>query len=186
MALRRLRRAERGCDSARHADMILLDQDGLGQILAVIAASTNAHRVFFQHAQSGRSLSGIENLRARTRYFAHKAARQRGDAREALEQVQSYAFSGEQCARRGTHFDRTLAGANFFSVVTTMTATAEGSNNRKTSRNGSSPASTSEALAISFPRARRSAATIVFVVISPAPKSSESSEVRATGGFGRE
>ena len=46
--------------------MILLDQDGLGQILAVIAASTNAHRVFFQHAQSGRSLSGVENLR----YFA--------------------------------------------------------------------------------------------------------------------
>ena len=51
-ALGSLRGFERRRDATRQADVILLDQNGFPQILAVIAAAADANRIFFQRAQA--------------------------------------------------------------------------------------------------------------------------------------
>ena len=54
---------DRGADVAGKRDMVVLDQHGIVETEAVIAAAAGADRVFFQRAQSGRRLAGADDAR---------------------------------------------------------------------------------------------------------------------------
>ena len=97
--------------------MIFLDQDGFAEVLAVVLAAAHADRIFFEGAQAGRRLSRIQNLRSGAFDGAHKSARQRGDAAEALQQIQSHALAGQQGARGGAYACGNLSRRKFLAVV---------------------------------------------------------------------
>ena len=59
----RFRALDRGSDVAGQRDVVVLDQDGVVEAKAVIAAAAGADRVFFQRAQSGRGLAGADDAR---------------------------------------------------------------------------------------------------------------------------
>ena len=79
--------------------MVVLDQDSIGEIEAMVEAAAAAHRVFFQQAQAGRGLAGIKNGGAGAFDGFHVFGSDGGDAAQALQQVQDQALAAQQRAR---------------------------------------------------------------------------------------
>ncbi len=96
----RLCARDRGPDIAGQRDVVVLDQDGVIEAKAVIAAAPGAHRVFFQRAQSGRGFAGADDARLGALCGRHQRGRRGGDAAEVAEKVQRGPLAGQQSARR--------------------------------------------------------------------------------------
>ena len=90
---------EGGDNSAGESDVIVLDQDSVRKIEAMILAAAAAYGVFVDHPQAGSGLARIKNAGFGTGDGIDELASRGGDAAHALEKIQDDAFAGEQHAR---------------------------------------------------------------------------------------
>src|SRR5689334_21412592 len=97
------RAPERGRYAARRRDVVVFDQHCVEQAHAMIGGARGGDRHFFETAQTGSRLSGVENHAAGAFDGTHVSAGKRGDAPQTLKEVQRDALAGEQRARRTAH-----------------------------------------------------------------------------------
>ena len=64
---------------------------------------------FFQRAQAGGGLAGIEDAAAGARHGVGELAGQRGDAAQALQEIERHALALEQQAGRAVDFGEDVA-----------------------------------------------------------------------------
>ncbi len=69
-----------GDNSAGERDVIVLDEDSIGKIEAVILAAAATHSVFVDHAQTGSGLASVENTRFGAGDGVDELASESGDA----------------------------------------------------------------------------------------------------------
>src|ERR1700733_1237574 len=100
---RRERRGEHLGNAAPKRDVVVLDQDAVGEVEAMFFAAAAGDRVFIQQAQAGHGLARVKNLRFGALHLVDVAAGDGGDAAHSLHQVQDYAFAGEQHVRGGAY-----------------------------------------------------------------------------------
>ncbi len=85
-------------ERAEEGEVVVLEHDAVEEAEAVIPAATAGDGVFFQHAPAGGGLARIEKAGAGLAEGGGVAAGLRGDAGEALEEVEGDAFGGEEDA----------------------------------------------------------------------------------------
>jgi len=95
----RLGALDGGADAAGQRNVVVLDQHGIIQPEAMIAAAAGAHRVFLQRAQPRRRLAGTDDLRLGAVHCANERSRRGRDAAEMTEKVQCRPLAGQQAAR---------------------------------------------------------------------------------------
>jgi len=83
--------------------VVVLPQHRLSQRAAVRDAAPYNHRVTLEGAQARCGLAGVGDPRLRPGHRLDRPARQRGDAREPLQEVERDALPGEQRAGRRPH-----------------------------------------------------------------------------------
>ena len=74
-------------DAAGEPDVVVLDQDAVVEAGAMVAAAAGAHRVLLERAQRRRRLARVEHGDP-VRGGVDETPRQRGDARQALQEVE--------------------------------------------------------------------------------------------------
>ena len=79
--------------------MVVLDQNGVVEAHAVVHHAPGGGSGFFQDAQAGRGLAGIEDLAARALDGIGELARGGRHAAQALQEIKGNAFAGQQRAR---------------------------------------------------------------------------------------
>ena len=89
---------ERGNDSAGERDVIVFEQDSVGEVEAVILPSAAADGVFVDHAQAGRGLASIENAGLGAGNCVDKFAGQSGDAAHPLQKIEHHSFARQDHA----------------------------------------------------------------------------------------
>src|SRR5579859_1660676 len=103
---------ESGCHTPSDGNVIVLDQDAVGEIKPVIVAAAAAHGILVEHAKTGHGFARIQDPGARTLNCIHKLACKRGYSAESLEDIQDHPFARKQDARVvANHGDR-LASAH--------------------------------------------------------------------------
>lgn len=90
-------------NSSAEIDVIVLDEDSVGEVEAVVLASAAADGILVQKTHTGHGLAGIENACFGTRYSVHEAAGLGGDAAHPLEQVEDDPFAREDSSRLMAH-----------------------------------------------------------------------------------
>jgi hypothetical protein len=80
--------------------VVVLDEDAVGQVEAVVGAATDPDGVLLQCPQAGRRLARIDHPRGGARDGGDVAGGDAGDPTEALEQVERDAFGAQQAAGR--------------------------------------------------------------------------------------
>jgi len=86
-------------DSSGQRDVIVFDEDSVGEIEAMILTAAAANRVFVDDAESRGGFACVKNARLRSGNRIHEFPRKRRDPAHALEKVQDHAFTGEKNAR---------------------------------------------------------------------------------------
>src|SRR5262249_36035276 len=104
-----MRPLQRFGDSAGERDVVVLDENAVGQIQAVVHAAATAHSVLVEHPPAGNGLARVENAGVRADHGIHIFAGERCDSAHALQYVQYYALAGEQYARVVPHYSDLLA-----------------------------------------------------------------------------
>ncbi len=96
-------RRERRGKAAAEGDVVVLDQDAVLQVEAVVEAAAAADGVFIERAQAGDGLAGVEDfgLRLHGGDGADVLVGERGDAGHALHQVEDDALGGEDAGGVG-------------------------------------------------------------------------------------
>src|ERR1700678_1978294 len=73
---------------------------------------------FFEHTQAGGGFSGVENFHAGSLHFGDESGGEGRDTAEALQEIESDAFAGEQFSRFATNARQFFTGgeavATFF------------------------------------------------------------------------
>ena len=90
-------------DAPGDGDVIVLDHHAAVETEAMIGAAAAGHRMLLQHAQAGRGLAGVDQLRPGALDGVHPARGLGGDAGEVLDDIERSALDGEQAARRAGH-----------------------------------------------------------------------------------
>ena len=90
--------------------VVVLDQDGVIQPHAVIAAPAGAHRVFLQDPQPGQGLARAGDARGRALGLCHGSSRQGGDAAQVRHEIQRGALGRQQRTHRPLHACQHLPG----------------------------------------------------------------------------
>jgi hypothetical protein len=85
-------------ERAEEGEVVVLEHDAVEETEAVIPATAAGHGVFFQHAPAGRGLARIQEAGAGFAEGVGVAAGLGGDAAEALEEIEGYAFGREEDA----------------------------------------------------------------------------------------
>ena len=80
--------------------MIVLDQDAVGQVEAVVAAAAGHDTVFFQHPQTRRRLAGVADAHRIVFNLLDESGSAGGNARDALQQIQGHPLGFEQIDHR--------------------------------------------------------------------------------------
>ena len=75
-----------GQDAAGGVDVVVLDEHHVIEGHAVVQSAAHAHGVLVQHAVAGQRLARVEHRRPGAGHGVHKAAGQRGDARQPLQE----------------------------------------------------------------------------------------------------
>ena len=83
-------------DASSRQDVVFLDQDGIIQTQAMIAAATALDGEFLGQAQAGKGLSRIDDLGARSRNEIRILAGLGCNASKKLQEVQCGSLTGEQ------------------------------------------------------------------------------------------
>ena len=84
---------------AQRLDVVVLYQDAVAQVAAVVVAAAAAHGVLVQRAQARRGLAGVDYAHVVARHGVDVAARGGGDAAHALHEVERGAL-GHHDGRR--------------------------------------------------------------------------------------
>src|SRR6478752_3133972 len=92
----RFRALDRGADVARKRDVIVLDQNGVVEAEAVIAAAAGADRIFLERAKSGCRLAGADDACPRSLRGGDERGGRRCNAAQVTEKVQRCPFGGQQ------------------------------------------------------------------------------------------
>src|SRR5690242_19312132 len=90
---------QRFADAAGQGDVIVLDEDTVGEIEAVIQSASAAHGIFVEHPQTRDSLAGIQDARLGAGDGINEFASQCSNAAHALQEIQDDTFAGEEHAR---------------------------------------------------------------------------------------
>lgn len=96
--------------------MVLLDQNGVPQREAVVAAATAAHGVFLRNAQPGQRLAGVDNLRPGAGNRVGVDAGLAGNCRQQLQEIQRTALGGKQGAGIGADPAKHLVGCDAVAI----------------------------------------------------------------------
>ncbi|CAK9046823.1 Uncharacterized protein SCF082_LOCUS26301, partial [Durusdinium trenchii] len=84
--------------AAGGGNMIVLDQDRIGQVVTVRGAASGPHGLDLEGAQAGRCLARVHNLRLGADNGIDIAPGQRGDAAHAAKKIQCRAFGQQDVA----------------------------------------------------------------------------------------
>ena len=102
-------------ERAGGGDVVVFDEDVFAEGRAVVHAAAAAHGVFFERAPAGRGLAGVDDAGGGAGDGVGVAARLRGDAGEALDEIEGGALGGEE--RRGGAGNGENLGAVFDAVA---------------------------------------------------------------------
>ena len=97
--------------------VVVLDEDGVIQPHAVIAAPAGAHRVFLQDPQPGQGLARAGDARGRALGLCHGSSRQGGDAAQMRHEIQGRALGRQQRTHRPLHACQYLPGLHPLPVL---------------------------------------------------------------------
>src|ERR1700728_1165560 len=88
-------------DAAAERDVVVLDEDAVGEVEAMVLAAAAGDGVFVQQAQPGHRLARVQHFRFGALHLVDVAARDGSDAAHALHQVEDDALAGKQnvCGR---------------------------------------------------------------------------------------
>src|SRR5215510_879056 len=106
---------DRVADASSKRDVVVLYQHSVIQSKSVIEPAADSDGVLLEHSKSRSSLSRVDDSCAGALDAVYKRARQRGDARQPLHQVQSGSFADQQYGR-GT-FDARELGLILYAVA---------------------------------------------------------------------
>ena len=76
-------------------EVVVLDEDAVGEVEAMVVTAADAHGVPLQSAQAGGGLAGIDDAGVETVDCIDEAAGEAGGAGETLQHVQGDALAGE-------------------------------------------------------------------------------------------
>ncbi len=82
--------------AAAERDVVVLDEDSVGEIEPVVVAAATADSVFIERAEAGDGLARVEHLGFGAGDGFDEVGCERGDAGHALEQVEGDALGGEK------------------------------------------------------------------------------------------
>ena len=154
-------------------DVVVLDQDAVAEVEAVVVAAAEAYGVALESAEAGRRLARVDDAHRQAGDGVGEGARQRGGAGEALEEVEGDALGRED--RCEWPFDHRELGAGLgpgrrLDVGADLVRRVEG---EEAAAATGRPAMTPSLLARKTPAPRRSGGTSACVVTSrKAPSSS--------------
>ena len=107
---------DRRRDAARGRDVVVLDQHGIVEAEAVVAAPARAHRVFLRRAEPWKGLARIRHTRAEGAHSLDDGGGCGRDPGEMAEKVERGPLGGEDGARRAADAGDRLAGADAAAV----------------------------------------------------------------------
>src|SRR5947207_3347020 len=90
-----MRAFKRRLQTARKRHMIVLDQNAVRKIQAMVLPSAAADCIFVEHSQAGCSLASIENACLGTGDSFHKFSREGCNSAQPLQQVQNDSLAGK-------------------------------------------------------------------------------------------
>ena len=85
-------------------DMIILDQDAISQIVAMIFPTSNTHRVLFEKTPSWGCFPGIHDVNIMFPYRIDIAPSYSGNSTESLQEIECDPFPFKQLARSALKF----------------------------------------------------------------------------------
>ena len=85
-------------DRAGSTDVVVLDEDTVGQVIAVVRAAADSDSVLFERTHVRSGLSGVEELRVVTLEFFCHGTGEGSDTAHALQEVKSCSFTAQYCA----------------------------------------------------------------------------------------
>ena len=91
--------------------MIVLDEDHGRKVAAVVSSAAHADGVFFQVAEAGGRLAGVEDSGSRSGDRVDIGPRRRGDSGEPLDDVEGRPFALEQNGRRPLQLGENASGS---------------------------------------------------------------------------
>src|SRR5262249_1260547 len=95
-------------DAAGKSNVVVFNQHGVKKSGPMIRRPSGAHGVLLQRTKGRRRLSRVQHRDTSLRRV-HEAPRERGDSRQALQEVEGSAFPSDQRARRADHVRDLLA-----------------------------------------------------------------------------
>ena len=181
----RFRALDRGADAARDGDVIVLDQHGVVEAEAVIAAAAGADRIFLERAKSRRRLAGADDAApACPATAATSEAVARRNAAQVAEKIQRCPFGVNKPRAGPSMVAMTSPGATTLPSGRSAMSLIAGRRQLKGAarrcrarrrRQAGAPCRTSAACL--------SAGTIASAVMSPARPRSSSRAVRTSGSY---
>ncbi len=104
-------------DPSGGGDVVLLDEDGIGETEAVVVAAAGADGVLLRVAQAGDGLARVEDARACAGDEVGVGPRDRRRAGERLQEVQRRALARDDAARRPGDLEHLLIGADARAII---------------------------------------------------------------------
>ena len=103
-------------DAAGYGDVIVLDQDGVVEAVAVVGAAAAPHGVFLEGPLAGNRLPRAADARLRVRHPIDELCRVRGDAGETAHVVECHPLGGKDGAGIPRHRRHVLPGGDAVAV----------------------------------------------------------------------
>ena len=102
---------------AGDGEVVVLGEHLVEEAEAVVGGAACAHGEALELAEPGRGLARVEDRGAGAFDGIDEPARERGDAGQALEEVEGGALGGEQRSRGASRCERGVAGGEFVAVI---------------------------------------------------------------------
>ncbi len=90
---------EGGHNAAGQGDVIVLDEDAIGKIEAMVLSPTAAHRVFIDDTEAGGGFASVEDACLGARHRFDELSRKGGNPAHSLQEIQNDALAGKKDAR---------------------------------------------------------------------------------------
>ena len=179
---------DRGPHPSARGDMVVLDENGGAEVVAMVVGAADAHRVALERAQARGRLARVGDARPRPGgHGVDERARLRGDAAHALNEIERDALAHQDRARAAPDRpeSRVRGDARALRRVR-LDASSEGSTRAKTRAKTGPPQTIIGARATALAEASAAGSMHASVVRSPDARSSSSANAttRSTTGDG--
>src|SRR5438034_9609327 len=94
-----MRALQCGDNSTGERNMIVLNQDSVGKIQAMVLPAAATHRVFIDHPQPRDRLPGIEDSGFSAGHSLDELTRERGNPAHTLQEIEDHALAGQNHTR---------------------------------------------------------------------------------------